>query len=80
MPEVNVLREIEILIRSQYGLVIIDTNEPERAEKYIKELKNHLDTQLFIWTPAKGLYESKKQNSFYKSKNAHKVLEHIDKS
>ncbi len=37
MPGVNVLREIEILIRSQYELIIIDTNEPERAEKYFKE-------------------------------------------
>ena len=77
MPEINILREIEILIRSHYGLIFIETNETDRAEEYIKQLRNYLNTKLIIWTPAKGLYESGLKNVIYKTRDAHKVLEHI---
>ena len=64
------LKDIKILMKSQYGIIIIETVETARAE-------DELGTKLFLWTPSKGLYQSEIRNSLYKSKDVQQLLSHI---
>jgi AAA+ superfamily predicted ATPase len=49
------LKELELLIRSRYCVIFIETLEEERASTLIKHLADHLRIPYFSWTRTKGL-------------------------
>lgn len=55
MNERDPLKDIELLIRSRYCIIFLDTVEEERAETLLKHLADHLRLPFFSWTRTKGL-------------------------
>ncbi len=56
MADLDVLREIELQIRSHHTLLILETAEAERIQTLFGQAAERLDMPLFVWTPTKGLY------------------------
>ena len=51
----SVLDEIELLVRSNYGLIVLDTVEEERAEAVLKRVASDLSLHFYSWTRSRGL-------------------------
>ena len=47
--------ELELLIRSRYGLILLDTVEDDRAESMLKHIASSLSLHLYTWRRSKGL-------------------------
>lgn len=55
MEKKDALRDIELLIRSRHGLIVIDTAEEERAELLLRHVVDRLQLSLFVWSRTRGL-------------------------
>ncbi len=80
MKETDPLKDLELLIRSRYCVIFLNTPEEERAETLIKHLADRLKLPLFIWTPTKGLKREDIKGSVYKSTDLSTALTHIEHS
>ena len=47
--------DIELLIRSRYSLIVLDTIELEQAEFIVKQIASRLSLHFYRWTRSKGL-------------------------
>jgi len=72
------LKDIEILIKSRYCIIFLDTDEEERAEVLLKHLADHLQIPFFSWTPTKGLRRNDIKGAVYKSTDPSVALSHIE--
>ena len=52
------LSDLELLLRSRYPLIFLQTDETERAEGLLRHLADRMKLPLYIWTRTKGLRES----------------------
>ena len=48
-------QELELLIRSRYGLIILDTVEEDRVEAILKQIASSLSLHYYSWSRSKGL-------------------------
>ncbi|MFH1619641.1 MAG: AAA family ATPase [bacterium] len=80
MQSENTLKDLELLIRSRYGLILLDTIEEERAETLLAHLADSLTLPVFFWTRTKGLRRSGEKTAVYGSTSASGALEHIENS
>ena len=55
MSSTDLLTELDLLVRSRYGLIILETSEEERAEAILRELSLRLSTPLHMWTAPREL-------------------------
>lgn len=55
MSSPDPLRDFELLLRSRYGLIAIETVEEDRVEALACHVADRLDLPLFLWTRTKGL-------------------------
>lgn len=76
------LRELELLIRSRYCLVFIETTEEDRISTLIKHLADRLRLPLFSWTRTKGLRREDidSKGPVYKTVDLSSALSHIEAS
>ncbi len=72
------LRDLDLLIRSRYAIVVLDTIEEERAEALLHHLADRLGLPLFSWTHTKGLRRSDKTSSVYDTQDPSKALAHVE--
>ena len=47
--------ELELLIRSKYALILLDTSEPERADEMLALIASRLSLPYFSWSRSRGL-------------------------
>jgi hypothetical protein len=47
--------ELELLIRSKYSLILLDTAEPERADEMLALIASRLSLLFFSWSRSRGL-------------------------
>ena len=52
------LGDLELLLRSRYPLIFLQTDETERAEGLLRHLADRMKLPLYTWTRTKGLRES----------------------
>jgi AAA+ superfamily predicted ATPase len=50
------VRDLEILIRANHPLILLETDEPERAEPLLGWVADRLALPLVRWSPDRGLY------------------------
>ncbi len=74
------LKDIELLIRSRYCIIFLDTVEEERAETLLKHLADHLRLPFFSWTRTKGLGREEVKGHVYGSADPSIALTHIEHS
>ena len=51
----DALAELELLIRAHYALIVVETNEPERAEELVRQAASRLQLHYYYWTRSKGV-------------------------
>lgn len=57
--------ELELLIRSRYALVLLDTAEPERADERLALIASRLSLPYYSWSRSKGLRRGIQQGDPY---------------
>ena len=55
MPTQDVLRDLELLFQSRYGLIHIDTDESERALSLLQHVADRVGSPLFTWNRIDGI-------------------------
>ncbi|MEM4409086.1 MAG: AAA family ATPase [Candidatus Caldarchaeum sp.] len=80
MLKQDVLKDIELLIRSKYGLIFLDTLEDERAAFLLRHLADRMKVAYFSWTPANGLVREGQKGGVYGTADPMGVLGHIEAS
>ena len=74
------LHDIELLVRSRHGLVIIDTVEEERATTLLRHLADRMTMPLFVWSRTKGLRHADQEQGIYGTTDAAQALAHMSSS
>jgi AAA+ superfamily predicted ATPase len=74
------LHDIQLLVRSRHGLIVIDTPEEERAELLLRHVADRLGLPLFIWTRTRGLRRDGVEAGVYGTADATQALGHITSS
>jgi len=80
MPAADVVRDLELLIRSRYPLILLDTPEDDRADDVVEHLAATLALPLFNWTASKGLRRAGVTTAAYDTAAPVKALAFIESS
>jgi hypothetical protein len=54
-PSGGALRDLELLIRSKYSVIQLETEDEDRARILLKHLADRLSVPFFVWSRTKGL-------------------------
>ena len=55
-PSIEDVRDLELLIRANHSLIVLETEEPERAEPLVRWVADRLDLPFIGWSPDRGLH------------------------
>jgi AAA+ superfamily predicted ATPase len=77
MEPVDPLRDIELLIKSRHGLIVIDTLEEERATTLLRHLADRMGKPLFVWSRTKGLCHIDQESGIYGTTDPAQALAHM---
>jgi AAA+ superfamily predicted ATPase len=69
--------DLELLIKSRYGLIHIDTDEDERVQVLLRHIADRLTLPLFLWTRTRGLCRDGHANGIYDTQAPAQALAHI---
>ena len=71
------LADLELLIKSRYGLILVDSDEEERVLGLLRHLAERMTLPLFTWSRARGLRRDSLENAVYDTQDAGKALAHV---
>ena len=71
------IHDVELLIRSRYGALLLDTGEEERAEAIVTRAAAHLALPLFVWRRATGLRRTGEAGVIYGTQDPRTALDHV---
>jgi hypothetical protein len=77
MAATDVLRDLELLFRSRYGLIHIDTDEVDRALSLLKHVADRLALPLFSWSRIEGVFRVDQRGAIFDTKEPRKALAHV---
>jgi MoxR-like ATPase len=80
MLKTDLLRDLELLVRSRHGLLVLDTVEEERAEALLRYLADRMGLPLFAWSLTRGLRRVERENAIYDTADPVKALEHVEQA
>src|SRR2546422_9173123 len=80
MNPIDPLHDLKLLIRSQFGAILLDTEEDERVEGLLRHLADRMGLAFFMWTSAQGLKGGDKDAPVDKTKKPAAALSHIKSS
>ncbi|MEX1183626.1 MAG: AAA family ATPase [Gemmatimonadota bacterium] len=69
--------DLELLIRSRYGLIHIDTLEQDRVERLLRSVSDRLTLPLFLWSRTRGLCRDGHANGAYETQEPTQALAHV---
>jgi len=75
MPK-DALNDIELLVRSRYGLIYLDTPEEDRANGLLAHIADRLGVPFFTWTRSQGLSRAD-HGMVYESPDPTKAIQHV---
>jgi MoxR-like ATPase len=76
----DTLKDLELLVRSRYGLIWLETREEERAGGLLHHLADALGVSFFTWTRTGGLRVKGSGNAVYGTEAPVKALQHVRSS
>ncbi len=76
MPK-DAIKDLELLVRARHGLIVLDTNEEERAHALLRWVADAQRLPFFGWTRARGLVRLDVPGSAYDTKDPTKAFSHI---
>ena len=71
------IHELALLVRSRYGLIVVDTVEAERLPTLLRLLASELGVALFAWSRSKGLRRDGNENAVYGTADPAQALAHM---
>ena len=74
----DLLDELDVLLRTRYGLVLIDTAEDERAETLLRHAAARRGLPFFVWSRTKGLRRHDAASAVYDTDAPEKALAHVE--
>jgi hypothetical protein len=77
MLATEALADLELLIRSRYGLIHLDTVEEERVQLLLRHLSDRLTLPFFLWTRTRGICRDGHANGIYDTQEPAQALAHI---
>ncbi len=77
MPRHDPVHDLELLIRSRYGLIVIETAEDDRAETLLRLVADHVSLPLFLWSRSKGLRRDGAVSAVYGTTDPTQALGHV---
>lgn len=51
----DVLRDLDLLVRSRYPLIVLETAEDDRAAQLLRELSSRMGVPLYAWSVTRGI-------------------------
>jgi len=73
----DILRELNLLIRSHYGLICFKTADEERAQTLLGHLADSLGLKLFTWKLTQGLKRTDIEGAVYMTAEPKSALDHV---
>jgi len=73
-------RDLEVLIRSRYPVIAVDTLEEERLRELLARVADRLDVPLFTWSRTRGLVRDGAERGAYETADPFKLLAHLTAS
>ena len=82
MANKDILHDLDVLIRSRYSLIFLDSKEENRAQALLKLLADHMNIPYFTWSLSKGLVREDLDSGapVYNSQDIMIALGHIESS
>ncbi len=80
MAVADLVKDLELLVRSRYSLIVLDTLEDDRADGVMQYLAASLGLPLFNWTASKGLRRAGAETAAYDTAAPVKALAFIEAS
>ena len=80
MSKSDPLEDLDLLLRSRYALVVIDTPEEDRVNSLLMHLADRRSLPLFTWTPTKGLRRQGMPSAVYGTTDPIAALDHVESS
>jgi AAA+ superfamily predicted ATPase len=74
------LNDLDLLIRSRYGLILIDSIEEDRIATLLRLLADRMSLALFTWSRSKGLRRDGSENAIYGTTDPEQLLAHLEAS
>ncbi|HUF12938.1 MAG TPA: AAA family ATPase [Longimicrobiales bacterium] len=74
----EMLDELDVLLRTRYGLILIETAEEERAASLLRHAAARRGLPLFVWSRTRGLRRDDLEAPVYDTQAPEKALAHID--
>lgn len=71
------LRDLEMLVRSRYGVIRLETIEEDRAKSLLTHLADKMGLPLFVWTVSRGLRRRGQETSIFNTGELPQALAHI---
>ena len=71
-------RDLEILIRSRYPVVTVDTLEEDRLRELLGRVAGRLDVPLYTWSRTQGLVREGKEQPVYDTTDPFRMLAHLE--
>ncbi len=73
----DVLQDLQLLFKSRYGLIHMDTEEEDRALSLLRHLADRIGIPLFTWSRIGGITRVDLQGSIFETKEPRKALAHV---
>ena len=73
----DALKDLELLLRSRYGLIYLDTLEEDRAEGLLRHMADAVGIPFFTWTRSRGLIREGMTDPVYQTRDPVKAMNHI---
>jgi hypothetical protein len=80
MPARDPLEDLQLLIKSRYSIIILDTSEEDRAESLLRRLAVRLQLPFFAWSPTKGLRRDGGESGIYGTTDPGQALANVEAS
>ena len=71
------IEELALLVRSNHGLVVLDTDEEDRAETLLEHLADRLGVPQFVWSRSSGLRRDGAERPVYGTQQPGSALAHV---
>jgi len=78
--DVDVIKELNLLIRSRHAIICLETVEEERAESLLKHLADSMNLPFFTWALGRGLQRADVGKPVYGTTDPKQALDHIEAS
>jgi MoxR-like ATPase len=74
----DVVHDIEVLVRSRYPLLVVETSEEDRLDETLREVARRLGIPHFRWSATQGLVRSGSHAALHESTELPKALAQIE--